>query len=123
MKARTLLLTAALAGIAAPQLDAQRVTEEFRWTGQVAQGQALEIRGLNGGINATRASGSQIEVVAVKSGRRSNPADVQIQVIPSADGVTICTLYPTPDNAREANECGPGFSRMSTNNNLSLIHI
>ena len=119
MKARALLLTAALATLAVPTLNAQqreRITEEFRWSGAIAAGRTVEIRGLNGGISAVR-GGSQVEVLAVKSGRRSNPADVQIQVIPSAEGVTICALYPTPANRSEQNECGPGFSNMSTNNN------
>jgi hypothetical protein len=120
MKIQALLLTGALAVLAVPSLNAQereRITEEFRWNGTVAAGRTVEIRGLNGGISATRGTGGQVEVLAVKSGRRSNPAEVQIQVIPSPAGVTICALYPTPANARQENECGPGISRMSTNNN------
>lgn len=114
----TFLLAAAAAVTLAPALGAQeRVTEEFRWSGRIPAGQAVEVRGLNGGITAVRGTGPDVEVVAIKSGRRSNPADVDIQVIPHAGGVTLCTLYPTPSNRREPNECGPDFSRMSTNNN------
>jgi hypothetical protein len=115
---RTLAWTAAASLALAPQLGAQqRVTEEFRWSGTVAPGSSIEIRGLNGGITATRGSGPDVEVVAVKSARRSDPSEVEIQVIPHAGGVTLCTLYPTPAGRNQPNECGPNFSRMSTNNN------
>ena len=118
MTVRTLLLAAAAAVIAAPSLGAQeRREEEFRWSGRVEPGRAVEIRGLNGGITAMRGTGPEVEVVAIKSGRRSDPTTVSIQVIPHADGVTLCALYPTPAGRREQNECGPGFSNMSTNNN------
>jgi hypothetical protein len=115
---KTLTWALAAAVIAAPSLAAQqRVTEEFTWSGRLAPGQAVEIRGLNGGINAVRGTGPDVEVVAVKSARRSDPSEVTIQVIPHADGVTLCTLYPTPANREQPNECGPNFSRMSTSNN------
>jgi len=84
-----------------------RVQEEFRWSGDVAQGDLLEIKGINGGISATPASGAQVEVVAVKSGRRSDPAEVRIEVVEHAGGVTLCALYPV-GAGDEANECAPG---------------
>jgi hypothetical protein len=84
-----------------------RVQEEFRWTGSVDRGDLLEIKGVNGPISATPASGNQVEVVAIKSGRRSDPATVTIDVIEHAGGVTLCAVYPTPEGER-ANECGVG---------------
>lgn len=86
---------------------APRVQEEFRWSGSVDRGDVLEIKGINGAISATPASGSQVEVVAVKSGRRSDPAEVRIEVVQHAGGVTLCAIYPA-GRGGEANECAPG---------------
>lgn len=84
-----------------------RVQEEFRWTGAVDRGDMVEIRGINGGISATPASGDRVEVVAVKSGRRSDPAEVRIDVVEHDGGVTLCAIYPAARGERE-NECAPG---------------
>ncbi len=82
-------------------------SEQFRWTGQVAPGQSIEIKGLNGGISAQPANGGEIEVVAIKKGHRSDPAAVTIKVVPHANGVTICAVYPS-DDADQPNTCEPG---------------
>ncbi len=81
--------------------------EDFHWQGVVAAGGSVEIKGVNGGIDATGSSGSgPVEVTAVKKGRRSNPAGVEIKVVEHAGGVTICAVYPTSEGA--PNECVPG---------------
>jgi hypothetical protein len=83
----------------------------------VGPGQALEIKGVNGDIDAVAASGGQVEVLARKHGRRSDPAEVEIKVIEHAEGVTICAVYPSPSDDRP-NECAPGDAgRMNTKNN------
>jgi hypothetical protein len=92
----------AAAVLAAPALAGP---EEFRWQGKVAAGAAVEIKGINGGITATGSSGGQVEVVALKKGRRSDPAQVKIEVVEHAGGVTICAVYPS-DGA--PNQCAPG---------------
>ncbi len=90
--------------------------EEFHWQGTVAAGGAVEIKGVNGGIDATGSAGSPIEVSAIKKGRRSNPADVEIKVVEHAGGVTICAVYPSPNGA--PNECTPGAGgRMQVKDN------
>ncbi len=97
-------------------------TEPFRWTGQVAAGQAIEIKGINGDITAEPATGSEIEVVAIKKGRRSDPAGVNIKVVPHANGVTICAVYPN-DHADQPNTCEPGDARDHShvrNNDVSV---
>lgn len=94
-----------------------RVQEEFRWSGRVAAGDLLEIKGVNGGISTERASGNEVEVVAIKSGRRSDPAEVRIEVLEHEGGVTLCAVYPTPRRDRE-NYCGVGEDgRNSTERN------
>jgi hypothetical protein len=92
-------------------------TDEFRWNGRVAQGHAIEIKGVNGGIQAGAASGDQVEVIAEKRGRRNDPREVKVQVIEHADGVTICAVYPDTD-PNHPNICEPGpKSHMSVHNN------
>ncbi|HET9986498.1 MAG TPA: DUF4097 family beta strand repeat-containing protein [Longimicrobiales bacterium] len=113
---RTLPLIALLA-LAATPLAAQRSTERFTWHGRIPAGQEVEIRGINGGIRAEPGSGPEVEVVAEKSGRRSDPREVRIDVVPHSGGVTLCAVYPAP-SGREPNECRPGGGgRSETRNN------
>jgi DUF4097 and DUF4098 domain-containing protein YvlB len=111
---------AALAGIAAGfsgQAWAERAGEDFRWQGRLAAGQAVEIKGVNGDIEAVAATGDEVEVLAVKSGRRSDPSEVTIEVVTHGGGVTLCAVYPASGRGR-ANECAPGEGgRMDTSNN------
>ena len=90
---------------------------DFNWHGRVAPGQTIEIKGVNGAIHAERASGTEVTVEATKTARHSDPNSVTVQVVPHADGVTICAMYPASDWGRP-NECAPGSGgRMSVNNN------
>jgi hypothetical protein len=99
----------------APRAAAQTQDAEFRWTGRVAAGNTLEIRGVNGEIRVEAASGAEAEVLARKSGRRSDPASVEIAVVPHDGGVTICAIYPAVKD-RE-NECLPGGGHNNTRDN------
>jgi DUF4097 and DUF4098 domain-containing protein YvlB len=98
------MVGAALLG-AALAMPATAAQEEFHWQGKVAAGAAVEIKGVNGGITATGSAGSDIEVVAVKKGRKSDPSQVKIDVVQHPGGVTICAVYPTDGTP---NECAPG---------------
>jgi hypothetical protein len=92
-----------------PAVNKQTATgaEEFRWQGRVAAGRTVEIKGINGDVRAEPSSGSEVEVVANKHARRSNPSEVQIKVIEHEGGVTICAVYPSPDAGRK-NDCTVG---------------
>ncbi|HLU25112.1 MAG TPA: DUF4097 family beta strand repeat-containing protein [Longimicrobiales bacterium] len=90
--------------------------QDFKWSGRLSPGQTLEVRGINGKISAMPAAGDLIEVVAEKSGRRSDPDEVEIRVVEHRGGVTICAVYPSPPD-REPNGCAPGGSRNSTRDN------
>jgi hypothetical protein len=92
-------VAAALAAPAAAQSD-------FQWHGLVLSGQTIEIKGVNGEIRASSGTGDA-QVSATKTARRSNPADVRIEVVPHAGGVTICAVYPDVPG-REPNRCEPG---------------
>lgn len=123
---RMMALTAVTALMAAPPLaelpdwhpQAQPGTatvalQDFEWSGRIAAGQAIEIKGVNGSIYASAASGDQVEVRAEKHGRGEH-SSVTFEVIEHSDGVTICAVYPTPDDDRP-NECAPGDDgRMNT---------
>ncbi|MBV9959887.1 MAG: hypothetical protein JO360_15785 [Acidobacteria bacterium] len=102
-------------------LSASAQSKEFRWNGRVAQGQTLEIRGINGSIHAEPASGGEIEVVANKEGRRSNPDEVQIKVVEHAGGVVICAIYPS-SNPNRPNDCrpGPDWNSSVINNDVNV---
>jgi Toastrack DUF4097 len=103
-----------------PHIAAQT---DFQWRGRVASGQTIEIKGTNGDIRATASSSGEVEVTAARSARRSNPADVRIEVVPHAGGVTICAVYPTVPG-REANTCAPGGEgRSNTRDNDTVVHF
>ncbi len=99
----------------------QTLAGEFRWTGRVATGQTIEIRGLNGDIAADGSSGSEVEVVANKQSRRSDVNLVSIKVVEHAGGVTICAIYPTDDPNRTT-VCEPsGTAAENPSSNTSVV--
>ena len=117
LTALALTLTGLAAGALTPATAAAQneMREEFSWQGQIQPGQNVEVRGVNGGIDASPSSSGQVEVTAIKTGRDSNPRDVRIVVVPHAGGVTICALYPDVDG--EPNECRAGGGRNSSRDN------
>lgn len=91
--------------------------QDFQWHGMVRQGQSIEIKGVNGDVRAEPSGGNEVEVVAVKRANRDTPESVRIEVVPHADGVTICAVYPSRDR-QKPNECVPGEGgRMNVQNN------
>ena len=118
----------ALAALALAALVTPAAGQDFRWTGRLAPGKRLEIKGVSGDIHAVAATGDQIEVTAVKQARRSDPAEVEIKVVPSDEGVTICAVYPTGRHARRENTCEPGdhWSSNTEDNDVSVdftVHL
>jgi hypothetical protein len=96
---------------------------DFHWNGQLTSGQTIEIKGINGDVRATASSSGQAGVTATRTARRSNPADVRIEVVPHAGGVTICAVYPTVPG-REPNRCEPGREgRSNTRDNDTVVHF
>jgi hypothetical protein len=104
------VLAAALILVSAAAAQANKGTQSgdtFDWKGALAAGKTLEIRGVNGDIRAAAATGDEASVTARKSGR--DRADVRIEVIEHADGVTICAVYPSRRN--RDNYCAAGGGR------------
>jgi len=81
--------------------------DEFHWSGRVAPGAAVEIKGINGDIRAEPATGDEVQVVAAKRSRRSDVNSVTVKVVEHAGGVTICAIYPN-ENSGNPNTCEPG---------------
>ena len=112
---------AAAAGWAVPPATIERRApgqeEEFRWRGRLAAGKAIEIKDVNGDVRAEAAAGDEVEVVATKRARKSDPGEVKIEVVEHAGGVTICAVYPSK-KGRRPNECRPGEGgRMNVEDN------
>ena len=103
MRNHTLIAAAALVLLPAA-LGAQ---ESWSWARALAPGKTIEIKGVNGGVEATLASGDQVRVTARKHARRSDVESVKLEVVEHPDGVTICAVYPAPAG-RPDNECRPG---------------
>ncbi len=91
--------------------------DDFHWSGSIAQGHSIEIKGVNGEIVAEPAGGNNVEVTAGKSANRDDPASVHIDVVQHDGDVTICAVYPSRDSSRP-NQCLPGDAgHMSVQNN------
>lgn len=86
--------------------------ERFQWTGTLADGQVIEVRGVNGDIVAEGYDGSDVVVEAVKSGRKHDPSTVRIEVVEYEGGVTLCAVYPG-----RKNRCEPGGGTMKVDRN------
>src|SRR5206468_3147077 len=114
---RTLMTAAALCLAAFATATAQ----DFNWHGRIAAGKRLEVKGVSGDVRAVLASGAEAVVNARKHARRSDPDDVEIKVVQSDEGVTICAVYPTPPRAREENSCEPGDRWHSSTDNNDVV--
>jgi DUF4097 and DUF4098 domain-containing protein YvlB len=114
---RTLVTVAVLSLTALATATAQ----DFNWHGRIASGKRLEVKGVNGDVRATLTSGAEAVVTARKHARRSDPDDVEIKVVESDDGITICAVYPTPPRAREENSCEPGERWHSSTENNDVV--
>jgi DUF4097 and DUF4098 domain-containing protein YvlB len=111
-----LLLTAAV--LAALQGTAQ--DPEFRWTGNLAAGKTLEVRGINGNVSAAATSGRGASVTALKRSRRSDISSVEIRVEEHADGVIICAVYPAQRDNEGCSERRHRNGRDNDNNDVSV---
>jgi Flp pilus assembly protein TadG len=90
-------------------------SDEFRWNGTIAPGAAIEVQGINGEIVAEPTGGSEVQVVALKTSRRSDVNSVKMKVVEHAGGVTICALYPNEDGEYPGS-CGPGDGKGRSSN-------
>jgi len=120
---RTTMMWAAATGLTALLSVTPAGAQDFQWRGHVNTGQAIEIKGINGDVRATASGSGDVEVTATRTARRTNPADVRIEVVPHGGGVTICAVYPTVPG-RDANTCEPGAGgKSNTRDNDTSVHF
>jgi hypothetical protein len=114
---RIALTAAALTIIAVPAA----AQDEWSWSGTVAPGRTIEVKGVNGAIRAVPADGREVQVQVTKRARRDDPEEVRMVVLEHANGVTICAVYPHQRN-REPNECtaGEGGRNNVQNNDVTV---
>jgi hypothetical protein len=101
--------------------QASKSAEEFRWSGHLAQGKAIEIKGISGDIEATAGAG-EVEVVATKHSRRSDVNSVNIKVVEHPGGVTICAVYPT-DDPNQTTSCEPSRESVDSQNSSGSFNV
>jgi hypothetical protein len=107
---------AALAATDATVLHAQN-PNPWTWSGTVAAGRTLEIRGVMGWIRAEPASGREVEVTATKHAEDSDIDAVRIEVVQHEGDVTICAVYPGSGNSCEP---GGGENHMRGHNDVQV---
>jgi hypothetical protein len=113
MKCRS-LLPILLSAVLIPSAKAA----DFEWHEVLRGGSALEVKGISGDIKATPAEAGEAFVSARKSGRRDDPASVEIHVARSSAGVIICAVYPDAHGTVEAG-C-PDFQGDVRNNDVRV---
>lgn len=67
--------------------------EPFRWSGSIARGGTLEVKGISGNVRAELASGNAVEVTATKTGDRDDFDQVEVRVVKDGADVTVCAVY------------------------------
>lgn len=95
------LAAAVLAGAAAPlsrPAAPAAAQQDFRWSGRLAPGEQISVKGIIGDVRAEPASGGEVTVTAVRRGR--NADRVRVEVVRRAEGVVVCAVYPRDDDDR-----------------------
>lgn len=110
------VLTAPVAVAATSRETHTQETADFQWSWHLKTGQTLTIKGINGEIHAVPARGTDAHVTARKHAKRSDPAEVRIEVNTSAEGVTVCAIYPTSHG--EAGSCDDADHQQIRNNDV-----
>ncbi|MGA9897256.1 MAG: DUF4097 family beta strand repeat-containing protein [Terriglobales bacterium] len=108
-----LILGLALLGTVAWAEDQGR---EFHWSGKLAPDQLVQVKNVNGNIDAEAGSGDQVEVTAEKSGPDAD--QVKIQVVTGGDGVVICAIYPGSSGS-----CSPSWHVNHVRGNDTKVHF
>jgi len=97
-----------LSSIAWAQARDQDQGREFRWKGKLAPENVIEIKNINGNIEAESAGGDEVEVTAEKSGPRAD--EVKIKMVQHSDGVTFCAILPGMKDNEDCDQNDHGHS-------------
>lgn len=79
---------------------------DTEWRGELAPGQTIEIRGINGGMVATPVAGTEALITAEFTGIGDDPALVSVDFVEHDGGVTACAIYPNV-GGEPPNDCQP----------------
>ena len=99
---RSIFLTVSL--LAATLAASAQGQAAFEWRGTLQPGQTLEIRNIQGNIQAVPATGSEVEISVQITGTRPDPSSIRIYVDVSDGGVLVCTIY---ERISHPNYCTP----------------
>ena len=77
--------------------------DTWQFRAKIAPQHWVWIRNTIGSVKVEAARGDSLEVVAVKTYRRSDANSVHIETVNAADGIAICAVW-----ARGGGRCGPG---------------
>jgi hypothetical protein len=102
-------LLAACSESTGPDGDGTAKTARFTWSGQLAPAATVEVKNLNGDVRARPGIGGTVRVSALKEGEADHPSTVRVEVLETAQGVTICAVYPDVPGQPE-NQCLPGMA-------------
>jgi hypothetical protein len=124
MTNRFLLALTILAFTATPALSQERSTSrDFQWAGRIPPGRWIYVRNLNGEIRVEPATGDRVEVTAIKTWRRGDPADVRIEVKkygPGDQDVLICALWSENAECDESGYHSHNSGRNRRDNDVSV---
>ena len=76
--------------------------ETWSYRAKIAPNQWVWIHNTNGSVTVEPGKGDSLEVTAMKSYRRSDPASVRLVAVPYDGGVAICAVW------ERSQRCGPG---------------
>jgi len=116
----TLLVVLALA-LVASALRADDQGRTFHWSGKLPADQIVEIKNVNGTIDADGNGGEQVDVTAEKSGPHAD--EVRIEVASSDKGVIICAIYPSGFLGGGSGPCSSSWHANNVHGNETKVHF
>ncbi len=93
-------------------------SSDFHWQGKVEPEKLVSIKSIAGTIEVTGTDTDQVEVNATKSGLHADQMD--IQVLPSEQGLLICEVYRYEGDSSDT--CGQGGSHSHTHGSTPHVN-
>ncbi len=90
---------------------------EFHWKGRLAPEKLVTVKSVSGSIEVTGVDGDEVEVSATKSGPHADR--LQVQVIPSDEGILVCETYDYEGDSSDT--CAQGGSHSHSHGSLPNV--
>lgn len=125
MKRRVSLLAAVLlATLAAAQQPQVSNDAKFHWEGAIAAGKSLEVRGMNGKIEAVGAEGNRATIDAEKIAREGGDLNTwKIVLVEDAEGVLACAVRTGDEDRCSRTPSGEHRRNMDWDDRHSRVNI